>query len=70
MHAGGISAGSFSGTVRGFGIHCEYRERIEIVDEGEAKTGFMKYGDRVRMQGTLPDGRAPFGAIDPKVVKP
>jgi fumarylacetoacetate (FAA) hydrolase len=28
----------------------------------------MAFGDTVRMQGTLADGRAPFGVIDQKVV--
>jgi fumarylacetoacetate (FAA) hydrolase len=29
----------------------------------------MRFGDTVRMQGTMADGSAPFGAIDQKVVK-
>jgi fumarylacetoacetate (FAA) hydrolase len=63
-----------SGTVsnenfRECGSSCIAERRgIEIVDEGEAKTEFMRFGDRVRMQGTMKDGRAPFGAIDQKVV--
>jgi fumarylacetoacetate (FAA) hydrolase len=63
-----------SGTVsnenfREVGSSCIAERRgIEIVDEGEAKTEFMRYGDAVRMQGTMKDGRAPFGAIDQKVV--
>ena len=64
-----------SGTVsnenfRECGSSCIAERRgIEIVDEGAPKTEFMKFGDRVRMQGTMPDGRAPFGAIDQQVVK-
>lgn len=64
-----------SGTVsnenfREVGSSCIAERRgIEMVDEGAARTEFMKFGDRVRMQGTMPDGRAPFGAIDQKVVK-
>jgi fumarylacetoacetate (FAA) hydrolase len=64
-----------SGTVsnenyREIGSSCIAERRgIEIVDEGEAKTAFMKFGDSVRMQGTMADGRAPFGAIEQKVVK-
>ena len=63
-----------SGTVsnenfRECGSSCIAERRgIEIVDEGEAKTEFMRFGDRVRMQGTMKDGRAPFGIIDQKVV--
>ena len=64
-----------SGTVsnenfRECGSSCIAERRgIEIVDEGAPRTDFMKFGDRIRMQGTLPDGRAPFGAIDQKVVR-
>ena len=63
-----------SGTVsnenfRECGSSCIAERRgIEIVDEGEARTEFMRFGDRVRMQGTMKDGRAPFGIIDQKVV--
>lgn len=64
-----------SGTVsnenfRECGSSCIAERRgIEILDEGGPQTEFMKFGDRVRMQGTLPDGRTPFGAIDQRVVK-
>ena len=46
------------------------RRGIEIVDGGEARTGFMRYGDRVRMEAHLPDGRAPFGVLEQQVVRP
>ena len=64
-----------SGTVsnenfRECGSSCIAERRgIEIVDEGAPRTEFMKFGDRVRMQGTMPDGRAPFGAIEARVVQ-
>ncbi|MBS0476128.1 MAG: fumarylacetoacetate hydrolase family protein [Proteobacteria bacterium] len=64
-----------SGTVsnenfREVGSSCIAERRgIEIVDLGAPKTEFMKFGDTVRMQGTLPDGRAPFGAIEARVVQ-
>lgn len=64
-----------SGTVsnadfREVGSSCIAERRgIEVVDEGEARTGFMKFGDRVRMEAHLPDGHAPFGAIDQRVVR-
>ncbi len=63
-----------SGTVsnenfREIGSSCIAERRgIEVVDTGAAKTGFMKFGDRVRMQAHAADGSAPFGAIDQKVV--
>ncbi len=65
-----------SGTVsnpnyREVGSSCIAERRgIEIVDHGEPKTDFMKYGDRVRMEAHLPDGSAPFGAIEQTVVAP
>lgn len=64
-----------SGTVsnenfREVGSSCIAERRgIEIVDEGAPRTEFMRFGDTVRMQGVMADGRAPFGAIDQKVVK-
>jgi fumarylacetoacetate (FAA) hydrolase len=63
-----------SGTVsnenfREVGSSCIAERRgIEIVDTGAPTTEFMAYGDRVRMEAHLPDGRTPFGAIDQKVV--
>lgn len=63
-----------SGTVsnanfREVGSSCIAERRgIEIVDEGAARTAFMRFGDRVRMEGRLADGRAPFGIIDQQVI--
>jgi fumarylacetoacetate (FAA) hydrolase len=63
-----------SGTVsnenyREIGSSCIAERRgIEMVDEGAPKTEFMRFGDTVRMQGTMKDGRAPFGVIEQKVV--
>ena len=43
---------------------------IEKIDQGEIRTGFMKFGDRVRMQAKFDDGRdGPFGVVDQRVVK-
>jgi fumarylacetoacetate (FAA) hydrolase len=64
-----------SGTVsnenyREIGSSCIAERRgIELVDFGEPRTEFMRFGDTVRMQGTLADGSAPFGVIEQKVVK-
>jgi fumarylacetoacetate (FAA) hydrolase len=64
-----------SGTVsnenfREVGSSCIAERRgIEIVDEGAAKTEFMRFGDSVRMQGTTAAGHAPFGTIEQKVLK-
>lgn len=45
------------------------RRGIETLDEGKARTRFMRFGDRVRMEATLPDGTPLFGVIDQKVVQ-
>lgn len=64
-----------SGTVsnenyREVGSSCIAERRgIEIVDTGAAKTDFMRFGDVVRMEARLPDGRAPFGILEQKVVQ-
>jgi fumarylacetoacetate (FAA) hydrolase len=63
-----------SGTVsnanfREVGSSCIAERRgIEIVDEGAPRTGFMRFGDRIRMEAQLADGRAPFGIIDQQVI--
>jgi fumarylacetoacetate (FAA) hydrolase len=63
-----------SGTVsnpnfREVGSSCIAERRgIEMVDEGAARTGFMRFGDRVRMEAFYEDGRTLFGAIDQRVV--
>jgi fumarylacetoacetate (FAA) hydrolase len=64
-----------SGTVsndnyREVGSSCIAERRgIETVDEGRPRTAFMKFGDRVRMEATLPDGSPLFGVIDQCVVQ-
>ena len=64
-----------SGTVsnenyREVGSSCIAERRgIEVIDLGEAKTPFMKFGDTVRMEAHTKDGRAPFGAIAQRVVQ-
>jgi len=45
------------------------RRAIEIIATGKATTPYMAFGDRVRLEAHLPDGRAPFGAIDQVVVE-
>jgi fumarylacetoacetate (FAA) hydrolase len=44
------------------------RRAIETIASGTAVTPYMGFGDRVRMEARLPDGRAPFGAMDQVVV--
>lgn len=66
-----IGSGTVSNeTYREVGSSCIAERRgIEIVDTGAPVTEFMTYGDTVRMEATLADGRAPFGVIEQKVVK-
>ena len=40
------------------------RRAIEMIERGSATTGFMKFGDRVRIQMSGSDGQSLFGAID------
>lgn len=64
-----------SGTVsnrnyREVGSSCVAERRgIEMIDHGEPITGFMAFGDTVRMEASMPDGAPLFGAIDQQVVK-
>ena len=63
-----------SGTVsnenfREIGSSCIAERRgIEIVDTGEARTEYMRFGDTVRMEAQLRDGSLLFGEINQKVV--
>ncbi|WP_374634903.1 fumarylacetoacetate hydrolase family protein [Ferrovibrio sp.] len=63
-----------SGTVsnfdatRGFSCLAEIR-MIETINEGKPKTGFLKFGDRVRIEMKDAQGHSIFGAIEQKVVK-
>lgn len=45
------------------------RRAIEMIDHGEARTPFMAFGDRVRMECRAVDGSPLFGPIDQKVVR-
>jgi len=64
-----------SGTVsnanfREIGSSCIAERRgIEVIDLGEPRTEFMKFGDTVRMEAVDIGGRAPFGVLEQKVVR-
>ena len=72
-----LRAGSIvgSGTVSqrdadcGFGCIAEQRAR-EIVDGGAARTDYMAFGDRIRIEVQGEDGHSVFGAIDQQVAAP
>ena len=63
-----------SGTVsksnyREVGSSCVGERRaIEMLDTGQPRTSYMRFGDRVRMEATLPDGALLFVAIDQRVI--
>jgi fumarylacetoacetate (FAA) hydrolase len=71
-----LSAGTIlgSGTVsnsnfREVGSACIAERRgIELEDAGKAVTGFMKFGDNVRIEMLDTDGQSIFGAIDQRYV--
>lgn len=64
-----------SGTVsnpnfREVGSSCiSERRGIEMIDRGEAHTGFMLFGDTIRMEARTLEGNILFGAIDQRVIK-
>jgi fumarylacetoacetate (FAA) hydrolase len=65
-----VGSGTVSNADRAAGSSCLAERRvIELLDTGEARTPFLKFGDRVVMEARFADGRAsPFGCIDQKVV--
>ncbi|MBI3367476.1 MAG: fumarylacetoacetate hydrolase family protein, partial [Burkholderiales bacterium] len=66
-----VGSGTVSNVSRAAGSACIAERRvIEKIDQGEIRTGFMRFGDRVRMQARFDDGAdGPFGVIEQQVVK-
>ncbi len=65
-----VGSGTVSNASRSAGSACiAERRAIETLDEGAAKTPFLRFGERVRIE--MPDaaGRSIFGAIDQRYVK-
>jgi fumarylacetoacetate (FAA) hydrolase len=42
---------------------------METLQDGQPSTGFMKFGDQVRIEMKGRDGQSVFGAIEQKVVQ-
>ena len=64
-----LGSGTVSNEDRSKGISClAERRMIEIIDEGEAKTSFMKVGDQVKVEMFGPDGVSLFGSIEQRVI--
>jgi fumarylacetoacetate (FAA) hydrolase len=66
-----VGSGTVSNVSRSAGSACIAERRvIEMIDQGQARSHFMRFGDRVRMQARFEDGRdGPFGVIDQRVVQ-
>jgi fumarylacetoacetate (FAA) hydrolase len=65
-----IGSGTVSNADRSAGCACISERRvIELLDEGASKTGFMQFGDTVRMEVCDAGGHSIFGAIEQRVVK-
>ena len=66
-----IGSGTVSNKNRAAGSACiAERRTLETLEQGGAKTPFMKFGDRVKIEMLDLDGHSIFGAIDQKVAKP
>lgn len=64
-----LGSGTVSNASRAAGSACIAERRvIEIIDNGNPETGYLRFGDHVRMEARLPDGPL-FGAISQTVVK-
>jgi fumarylacetoacetate (FAA) hydrolase len=65
-----VGSGTVSNRDRKKGSGCLLERRAEeILDGGKPRTPFLKFGDRVRIDMTGPDGASLFGAIDQVVVQ-
>lgn len=64
-----VGSGTISNRDPDAGSSCLAEVRmIETIETGAAKTPFLKFGDRVRIEMTDADGRSIFGTIDQKIV--
>lgn len=64
-----IGSGTVSNVDRAKGSSCiAERRMLEILEHGEARTPFMKFGDRVEIEMLDKSGNNIFGTIDQKVV--
>ena len=64
-----IGSGTVSNEDRSAGSACiAERRAIELIEQGEPRTPFMRFGDRVRVEMLDTDGASVFGAIDQRIV--
>jgi len=63
-----IGSGTVSNQDRNTGCSCLAEKRVlEIIDEGEVKTPFMRFGDTIHIEMKNEAGQSIFGAIDQQV---
>jgi fumarylacetoacetate (FAA) hydrolase len=65
-----IGSGTVSNKDQRRGYTCIAEKRaLEMIDGGEARTAFMRFGDHIRIDMLDTNGKSIFGAIDQKVVQ-
>lgn len=65
-----IGSGTVSNKDWSHGYSCIAEKRaLETIEDGQPKTGYMKFGDTIRIEVKGKDGQSVFGAIDQKVVE-
>jgi len=65
-----IGSGTVSNYDKSVGFSCLVEKRVtEIIENGEAKTPFLSYGDEVCIEVFDHRGRSIFGAIEQKIVE-
>ncbi len=65
-----VGSGTVSNKDASRGYSCIAEKRaLEMIDQGEAKTAFMQYGDTIRIEMKGKDGHSLFGAIEQTVVE-
>jgi fumarylacetoacetate (FAA) hydrolase len=63
-----IGSGTISNVDRSRGSACLAEKRmLEVLEHGQARTPFLRFGDRVRIEMFDREGRSIFGAIDQDV---
>src|SRR5690349_13251125 len=66
-----LGSGTVSNAERSRGVSClAERRMIETIEQGGAKTPFMKVGDTIEIEAFTPGGDSPFGVIAQRVVAP
>jgi fumarylacetoacetate (FAA) hydrolase len=65
-----IGSGTVSNKDQRRGYTCIAEKRaLEMIEGGEARTAFMRFGDHIRIEMLDANGKSIFGAIDQKVVQ-